>query len=168
MISNGLFTSKMIYCLPVFGQVWGLESYDQENRRSIAFTKEDNRKLQVLQNRVCRLKTGYKYDVPTAKLLHDSQDLSVHQLTAYHTLLMAHKIIVTQKPQYLSEKLKLKATNYKIEANRKLIISRSGFIYRSSRLFNMLPLYLRMETRINIFKTKVKKWVQNHIELKPD
>ena len=155
--------------MPVFGNVWGLDSQDEESRRSITFSKEDNRKLQILQNRVCRLKTGHNYDVPTSKLLHDSHDLSVHQLTAYHTLLMAHKILVHQKPRYLYEKLKVKNYDgvFKMTANMKLSVSRGGFIYRSSRLFNMLPLALRMETNIKMSKGKVKKWVQEKIEMKP-
>ena len=82
---------------------------------------------------------------------------------------MAHKILVHQKPRYLYEKLKVKNYDgvFKMTANMKLSVSRGGFIYRSSRLFNMLPLFLRMETNIKMSKGKVKKWVQEKIEMKP-
>ena len=38
--------------------VWGVENMDEVNRRSPAFNKEDNRRLQVLENKVMRMKTG--------------------------------------------------------------------------------------------------------------
>ena len=31
--SNGIFYSKLNYCLPVFGNIFGLDNYKQENRR---------------------------------------------------------------------------------------------------------------------------------------
>ena len=71
-ISQGLFYSKLIYCLQVIGNVWGLSANDETNRRYTAFTKEDNRKLQTLQNQVLRLKTGLSRYTPTPTLLSAS------------------------------------------------------------------------------------------------
>ena len=85
-ISQGLFYSKLIYCLQVIGNVWGLSANDKTNRRYTAFTKEDNRKLQTLQNQVLRLKTGLSRYTPNPTLLSASGDLSVQQLTAFYTL----------------------------------------------------------------------------------
>ena len=47
--ANGLFYSKLNYCLPVFGNVFGLESYKEENTRYQSYTVKDNKSLQVLQ-----------------------------------------------------------------------------------------------------------------------
>ena len=58
LICNGLFHSKLTYCLQVFSHVWDIPSYDEVNRRFSTFTRGDNRKLQVLQNKVMRLKSG--------------------------------------------------------------------------------------------------------------
>ena len=66
---EGIFNSKLTYCLQVFGNVWGITNMDDNNRRFTAFTKEDNRRLQVLQNKVLRLKTGQRRDCPNAQLL---------------------------------------------------------------------------------------------------
>lgn len=55
-IINGLFTSKLLYCLPLFSNVWGTFDMDDTNRRYSALTKEDMRRLQILQNRVLRIK----------------------------------------------------------------------------------------------------------------
>ena len=54
-ISEGIFTSKILYCLPLYSNIWGLENMDQTKRKFSALTKEDARKLQVLQNKVLRL-----------------------------------------------------------------------------------------------------------------
>ena len=61
-IINGLFTSKLLYCLPLFSNVWGTFDMDDTNRRYSALTKEDIRRLQVLQNRVLRIKCKNTYD----------------------------------------------------------------------------------------------------------
>ena len=68
MIVNGLFNSKLIYGITVWGGVWGLQGYDEETRKGIAYRKEDLRKLQVLQNKVMRLMTGMEPDTSTAQL----------------------------------------------------------------------------------------------------
>ena len=47
---DGIFTSSLLYCLPLFANVWGLQTMDDTSRRFVAFTKEDCRKMQVLQN----------------------------------------------------------------------------------------------------------------------
>ena len=76
-VYRGIFYSKMIYCLHVVGNVWGLETADVVNRRYSAFTKEDNRKMQTLQNQVLRMKTGLPRHTPTETLLNIIGDLSV-------------------------------------------------------------------------------------------
>ena len=79
---DGLFYSKLNYCLPVFGSVFGLDEYNDSERRYVSFTKEDNRKLQVLQNTVMRLQTGLPMLTPTATLLDKANSLSIQQLIA--------------------------------------------------------------------------------------
>ena len=58
LFASGLFYSKLSYCLPVFGNVFGLHKYKEENSRYSSFTISDNNKLQVLQNKMNRLLTG--------------------------------------------------------------------------------------------------------------
>ena len=76
----GIFYSKMSYCLPVFGTVFGLDTYKAENSRSTSFTMKDNNNLQVLQNKLNRLLLNADKDTPTAELLRDTDSLSVHQM----------------------------------------------------------------------------------------
>ena len=153
LFCNGLFNSKLTYCLQVFSHVWNIPNLDQEERRFAAFSRGDNRKLQVLQNKVMRLKSHLPFRTSTNSLIEATGDLSVQQLTAYSTLVTAQKAIAAKQPQYLDQKLKLR-TNQENQAfpNRqenllkiqsKLSISRGGFFCRSFALFNQLPLELR-------------------------
>ena len=58
VVCQGLFYSKLIYCLQVIGNVWGLNNNDLVNRRYLAFSKSDNSKIQTQQNQVFRMMTG--------------------------------------------------------------------------------------------------------------
>ena len=107
-VCEGLFTSKLTNCLEVFGNVWGLDNMDEENRRTPAFNKEDNRRLQVIENKIMRMKTGLGRDTPTVDLVKAAGDLSVHQLTAFTTIMTVFRVLTTGKPKYLSDKMKLR------------------------------------------------------------
>ena len=50
-IAAGLFYS-LNYCLPLFSNIWGLDSYKEGGTRFSSFTKEDNRKIQSLRTRL--------------------------------------------------------------------------------------------------------------------
>ena len=52
MIAQGLFYSKLSYCLPLFLNTWGLDNYRDGATRT---SEEDLRKIKVLQNQVARL-----------------------------------------------------------------------------------------------------------------
>ena len=52
LLCNGLFYSKLLYCLQVFSHAWDISNLDQKSRRFTAFTRKDDRQLQVLQNKV--------------------------------------------------------------------------------------------------------------------
>ena len=108
--SSGIFYSKLNYCLPVFGNIFGLEKYKDENRIYFSFTMKDNNNIQVLQNKLNRLLLNADYTTPTSELLDQTGSLSVHQMTAYHTALTTHKIIQSGKPSYIAEKFKIRNT----------------------------------------------------------
>ena len=183
-IAAGLFYSKLNYCLPLYINTWGLDSYKVAGTRSSSFTKEDNRKLQVLQNRVARLlivrevRNNYKEDkkyinMSTEELLTRSEDLSVQQMGALQTLLMTKKIMMSQKPKYLAEKLqRMKSRGTRSgttlpEEKIRLGISREGFVERSTKLYNLLPENIKSEENLNKFKKAVKDWVKLKIAVKP-
>ena len=100
MMAEGIFFSLLNYCIEVYGNVWGLTTYDDETRKSTAFTKEDNSKLQILVNKVLRSLTGLDRDTPVAVLHATSGQLSVQQRTAMFTLVSVHKSIQKKQPIY--------------------------------------------------------------------
>ena len=178
LFCNGLFNSKLIYCLQVFSHVWDIPNMDLEQQRFTAFTRGDNRRLQVLQNKVLRLKSQLALGTPTETLLQVTGDLSVQQLTAFSTLTMAQRAISEQRPTYLANKLCLRSSNNypALSARRKentlsiqshLSISRGGFFCRASALYNQLPPDLRAPMKPIIFKKRVKKWVKENIAARP-
>ena len=151
---------------------------DDTVRRFQAFSKDDCRKLQVLQNKVLRLKTkNFDLNVPTNYLLDSTGDLSVHQLGAHHTIVTAHRILITGQPKYLAEKLTLRKPRPEeafpmrqlntISVNNDLTVGRSGFIFRAARIWNQLPAVLREESKPEAFKSDVKKWIREHTSRKP-
>ena len=181
MLASGLFYSKLSYCLPLFTSSWGLDSYKEEGTRFTSFTKEDNRKLQVLQNQVCRLLLPrkeladsfyYKQNLTTEDLMAKTETLSIHQLGAQSTRVMTKKILLSGQPSYLAQKLTPRNSSGIFGSTIKpptvcLTLSREGFLYRSSKLYNLLPEDLRKEDKISNFKKKIKTWVIKNVSLKP-
>ena len=178
MRCDGMFYSTLLYCIPLFTNIWGLPSMDDTMRRSQAFTKEDCRRLQVIQNKVLRCKTGkYHYRTPTASLLEDAKDMSIHQIGAYHTLVTVARMLKTQRPEYFARRLNLRKPSaagvfplrqlntINVECN--LSISRCGFSYRAAKLWNCLPENVRSISSMKAFKLDVKKWIAKNIALKP-
>ena len=173
--ASGLFYSKLNYCLPVFGNVLGMEKYNDQNSRYQSYTTKDNRNLQVLQNNLNRVLLKAKYDTPTEVLLKETKSLSIQQMIAYQTAVLAFKIIKTGKPSYIASRmmrtetgLVLREQKGKIKLQkRKLAITKEGFINRASILLNNINEDLRNEDNIEKFKSGMREWVLGNILTKP-
>ena len=168
-IAEGIFFSLLNYCVEVYGNVWGLPTYDDQVRHSTAFTKQDNMKLQILVNKVLRSLTGLERDTPISVLSSVSGKLSVQQRTAFFTINSIHRSMQTQEPEYSYSALK-PVPRYNSNCNminRKLSISRGGYYYRGSRLYNLLPASLTQIRTQSAFRKGAKQWVQANIPLLP-
>ena len=97
-ISEGLFTSKLIYCITVWGS---------------SLTKKESNKLQIAQNKIMRLISHSSYDTPRLDLLRKCNQLSVNQLISYHILCQTHRIFWSKLPDYHFKKL------FVVEGNRR-------------------------------------------------
>ena len=116
-------------------------------------------------------------ETPLVELLKKSGSMSVQQLTAYHTIMIVHRVINSGYPKYLFDKLKLKQPGDRIFPHRQLntiqvpnvnlTLSRGGFIYRGATLWNLLPATLRSETKQSKFKSHLKKWIRTNISPRP-
>ena len=111
-------------------------------------------------------------------LVRMTGDMSIHQLTAYFTLLQVHKTVSTKKPSYLAKKLVLRKPAEDggvfphrqlncINVERNLTIARSGFVSRGAKLWNLLPLDLRSKDKTSSFKNGVKMWIKESVSEKP-
>ena len=158
----------------MFGNLWGLPgSMDEDSRNSIMLTKEDLRKMQVLQNSVMRITTNSRYDTPTRELLSKSNQLSVHQLTAYHTACQVFNVRKNHFPPYHYQRLfgginNLRSgTNLESRVEFKKSLGQGSFFYYGSRIWNFLPQSAKTAPDIKIFKRIVKPWIKTQISARP-
>ena len=158
MIANGIVMSLLVYLIHLWG---GAADY------LITF-------LQVLQNRAARLVTKLGWFTPTKVLLTQCGWLSVRQLVEYHSLLLVYKIRSEGKPVYLKQKLcnqfsyntRLSRTNgIKLAGPIKSELHKQSFIPRASNSWNKLPGSLRVTSKTNVFKGKLKSWVKENVPI---
>ena len=110
----------------------------------------------MLQNNLCRVLLGARNDTPTEVLLNESKSLSVQQMIAFQTAVLAFKIIRSGKPSYIAHKLTKQEAGMTLRGslgrivikNTRLTISREGFIHRASLLMNSIGEALRKEEDI--------------------
>ena len=87
MLANGLFMSKLIYLMPLWG---GCEGFLI-------------RCLQIVQNKAARIVTKRSIFSPTKSLLNECGWLSVHQLVFFHSVVLLFKTRRDRCPKYLFE-----------------------------------------------------------------
>ena len=168
MMAEGIFFSLLNYCIEVYGHVWGLATYDDHSRKSTAFTKDDNAKLQILVNKVLRSLTGLDRDTPVVTLHATSGQLSVQQRTAMFTIVSVHKSIQKKQPAYNYSRLQPNSALVDVRRiDYKLSLSRGSFYYRGSKLYSQLPANLTQQVNQAAFKKGAKKWVSENIPVQP-
>ena len=175
ILAEGIFFSLLNYCIEVYGNIWGLPTYDDQARQSPALRKEDLLKLQILMNKVLRSLTSLPKETPVSTLIAKSGQLSVHQRTALCTVTSVHKSILSKEPHYAFQKLgsttdiqrNPRMNNNCTTINYNLSISRGSYFYRGSRIYNQLPQELVTKTTLQEFKRGAKEWIKNNILLLP-
>ena len=119
ILAEGIFFSILNYCIQVYGNVWDLTMYNEKQNRSTAFTKDDNRRLQIIV----------------------SGQLSVQQRTAYHTLVSMYKTIQSDLPVYCHNRLEESKpmsssletrSNVMYRVDYRLSVSRCSYFYRGT------------------------------------
>ena len=105
----------------MYGGVWGLPGrLNDDPVNSTSMSKEDMRKLQVVQNVELRLLLGKPRDTPVTSLLSEAKQLSVHQLVAYHTAAQTFKIYRNKEPTYHYSRLFGNKTNIVARSTSKI------------------------------------------------
>ena len=121
MIANGIFLSKLVYLIPLWG---GCESFLL-------------RALQTIQNKAARVVTNQGIFTSTKVLLRECGWLSVAQLVFFHSVVLLFKTRLTKKPRYLFEMAEIQEnTRYgtRTSHERKTIFSWTSATIKSIKL----------------------------------
>ena len=121
---------------------------------------------------VLRVETHLPKLTPTTVLLSVSGNLSVQQLTAFHTLSSLHKVLYSGKPEYLMKKLQINTNMTRQEKtiiinHSNLSLCRGAYLYRGATIYNKLPMDLRNNMEPDLFKTAMKSWIKSNISARP-
>ena len=171
----GMFMSKLIYATQLTSSVWGLSEYGEHELNKLSCPKEVILKLQSAQRQAASLlcpDLHVDQQVPTARVLHEANLLSVHQQAALSILTLALRVLHTGKPGYLATRLIQHETKGRTGKTLKvpklrLNLSHEGFINQATRLINKLPMDIVHEPSVKKRKRLLKDWVSSNISVKP-
>ena len=147
-ITEGMFTSVLAYCLPLFS---GCDKFEIEA-------------LQVMQNRAARLVTHSQARTSRKVIFSLVGWMTVNQLMFYFSALSTFRIRQTQEPEYLNNIMSRdnRAGNI-IVPNTNLTLAKNSYCYRASTQWNTLPEQIRTLRRISQFKAQLKKWILENV-----
>ena len=149
-ISEGLFNSVLVYCFSIFG----------------GMGVGDMKELQIMQNKVARIVTAMPPRSERLTMYKKLGWLTINQLVFYHTSIQVFKIRSNNEPEYLASLLKLDTRNRRILIpNVNLNIAKDSFTVRGASGWNLLPVSIREQRKIGIFKKLVKKWVLDNVAM---
>ena len=169
----GMFTSKILYGLPLVSSIWGLQNYNYELNK-LSCPKSAMIKLQSCQRQTLFFlgnDSNMNTDLPTVDLLRITGSLSVHQMAAMHIIRLGLRILRFQKPKYLYNMMiknpRLgRQSDFLIVPVCRLNITHEGFINQAVRLLNKLPEDIRSDQNLVRQKKSVKEWVLINIKVK--
>jgi hypothetical protein len=166
-LANGLFMSRLIYGI----QVWGMAPKYLIN------------KLQVCQNNAARATLGHRsLRMTRSNLLKEMNWLSVENLVILHMAKLIHQVINTGKPEYISLRLNghrdannktgtRSSTDGKLgprpRAIGKSTYTKHTFISRAFEVYNGIPNILTAIVGKTLFSTRLKMYLRCHDDL-PD
>ena len=150
--------------MTVWGKVWNVSFDPDTEDRSCSISKQDINKLQILQNKTLRLLTGLDYSTPVSVLLTKTNQLSTHQLIAYHTACQMFNISLNKLPSYHYNRLFTRdnARESRVEVNMinfNLGLAKGSFFYQGPRIWGRLPSHVRNSANLVSFKTGCRKWI---------
>ena len=150
-ITEGLFNSVLLYCLPLFG---GLDVGDLND-------------LQVMQNQAARIVTLSPPRSERSIVFDKLKWLTVNQLIFYHSVISVFKIRSCKEPEYLADILNKDSRNGRIVIpNLDLRVTQRSFTMRASENWNLIPDIIRKVLKIGVFKKLVRKWTSQVLRIK--
>ena len=147
-ITEGLFNSILVYCLPLFG---GMETGDLKD-------------LQILQNKAAQIATFSPPRSQRAAMFNKLGWLTIIQLEYSHTVISVFKIRKSGEPEYLATRLLKDSRNGRIMiSNLELKLAQNSFTIRGADYWNRLPENIRKQEKIGTFKKLAKKWILENV-----
>ena len=147
-IVEGVFTSVLSYCLPVFA---GCDQLDLEA-------------LQVMQNKAARIVTNLGIRTSRFEIFNQVGWMTVQQLSYYFTVLSTYRIREQQEPEYL---FRIMGRDNRLEKiivpNSRLSLAMKSFCFRGSVQWNKLPEDIRKSPNICRFKSLLKDWIHQNV-----
>ena len=151
-ITEGLFNSVLVYCLPLYG---GMNSGDMND-------------LQVMQNKAARIVTLMPHRANRAEMYDKLAWLTVNQLVFYHSIILVFRIRSSNQREYLANLLGKDSRNNRIIIpNLDLRVAQWSFTLRGAESWNLLPLSIRKQSKIGTFKKLAKYWIMGNVERFP-
>ena len=149
MIVEGIFTSVLSYCLPVYG---GCENYDIDS-------------LQIMQNKAARIVTRSSLRTPRKDLFDQLNWMTVKQQIFYHSALAIYRVRQSQEPEYLSSKMTRENCrgNIAIPVTR-LSLALKSFCFRGAVQWNSIPFEIRNNNLLGKFKKDLRQWICENVE----
>ena len=142
-LTNALVVSKLLYGINIWGHT--SEVY--------------RRKAQTSLNLAARFVTGWSKRTRQVTLMSSCNWLDINQMKIHSSLLHLWKVINWNLPQYMREHITLESDCLISTSEPRLQIVENSLKFVYVRIWNMLPLELRMETKIGTFKTGVRRWI---------
>ena len=147
-VTEGIFNSVLVYCLPLFG---GMDVGDLKD-------------LQVVQNKAAQIITHSPPRAHRSTMYDTLQWLTVNQLIFYHSAITVFKIRDNREPEHLSEILCQDNRNKRIIIpNLDLKLAHKSFSMRAAENWNQIPLEIRSQPKIGNFKKIAKKWILDNV-----
>jgi hypothetical protein len=149
------------YILPIFDYccaIWG-----KDNKRYI-------NKINMLQKRVAKIILNMPMRSPTEGFFKQLNWLSFNDRCKYHTPVLVYKIMNHMAPTYLSDILTFSRNenhNLRSSTRNDLVLQRKprtnyykdSFSYFSMKVWNDIPVDIRLVTKIQSFKSKYKTYL---------
>ena len=160
-----MFQSKIRYGAAVY-----LKPVFEEEELKTEYLPSETRQLQTVQNDMIRAICGYRrtQHVNMKKVRTKYKLMSVNQISLYHTILEVYNVINKSSSDQLKEKFmpeKPKAytlrsqTEEKVKVPKKPAIKCTGFSYMGPKVWNHLPMEVRILKTDEAFKEAVKNWI---------
>ena len=126
------------------------------------------KRLQLVQNSVARAVLNNCPDLSTSELLHSLHWLPVESRIAFKIAAITYKVLTTDQPNYLRELLNYYTPHRTLRsANQQLLeqpcvsteFGKRSFSYLTPKIWNNLPLEIRLSSTYHTFKIRLKRFL---------